>query len=62
MTFKQRIQSVTTKGWVAYGIWSAVYIAFIIWVACGDPRQGHGDWASLGWLALLPVIMDMFTT
>ena len=62
MTFKQRIQSVTTKGWVACGVWSAVYIAFIIWVACGDPRQGHGDWASLGWLALLPVIMDMFTT
>ena len=38
VSFKQRIQSVTTKGWVACGVWSAVYIAFIIWVACGDAR------------------------
>lgn len=54
-TFKQRISEVKTKSWVACGIWSAIYIVFVFWVA-------WGDWASLGWLALLPLIMDMFTT
>ena len=43
------------SGWVRAGIWSALYIAFVIWVA-------WGDWASLGWLALLPLIIDAFTT
>ena len=30
-------------------------MAFVIWVA-------WGDWKSLGWLVLLPLIVDMFTT
>jgi len=30
-------------------------VAFVIWVA-------WGDWKSLGWLVLLPLIVDMFTT
>ena len=42
-------------GWVRAGVWSALYIAFVIWVA-------WGDWASLGWLVLLPLIVDAFTT
>ena len=54
-SFNDRIEEVTTKGWVACGIWSVIYIVFVVWVA-------WGDWASLGWLALLPIIMDMFTT
>ena len=32
-----------------------IYIAFVVWVA-------WGDWKSLGWLALLPLIADAFTT
>lgn len=55
MDFKQRIQNVTTRGWVAAAIWCSLYVAFIIWVA-------WGDWKSLGWLVLLPLIADMFTT
>ncbi|MBQ2608609.1 MAG: signal peptidase I [Paludibacteraceae bacterium] len=55
MTFKERIQNVKTRGWVACGIWCTLYVAFIIWVA-------WGDWKSLGWLVLLPLIADMFTT
>lgn len=54
-TFKDRINKVTTKAWVACGCWSAIYIAFVVWVA-------WGDWKSLGWLVLLPIVMDMFTT
>jgi signal peptidase I len=54
-SFQDRIQEVTTKGWISCGVWCAIYIAFVVWVA-------WGDWASLGWLALLPIIMDMFTT
>ena len=54
-TFQDRIKSVTTKGWISCGVWCTIYIAFIIWVA-------WGDWASLGWLILLPVIADIFTT
>ncbi len=53
--FKERIKETTTKDWVKASIWSALYIAFVLWVA-------WGDWASLGWLALLPVIIDAFTT
>ena len=53
--FKARLKKTTTKGWIVCGIWSTLYIAFIIWVA-------WGDWASLCWLLLLPIIMDMFTT
>jgi signal peptidase I len=54
-SFQDRIHEVTTKGWISCGVWCAIYIAFVVWVA-------WGDWASLGWLALLPIIMDMFTT
>ncbi len=53
--FQDRLAEVTRGGWVRAGIWSALYIAFVIWVA-------WGDWKSLGWLVLLPLIVDMFTT
>ena len=53
--FQDRLAEVTRGGWIRAGIWSALYIAFVIWVA-------WGDWKSLGWLVLLPLIMDMFTT
>ena len=55
MTIRERLQKVTTKGWVAAGCWSALYIAFIIWLAWDDAK-------SLWWLLILPVIVDMFTT
>ena len=54
-TFQDRIQKVTTKEWISCGIWCAIYIAFIVWVA-------WGDWTSLGWLVFLPIIADIFTT
>ncbi len=54
-SFQDRLDSVTRGGWIRAGIWSALYIAFVIWVA-------WGDWKSLGWLALLPLIVDAFTT
>ena len=54
-SFKERIQEVSKKSWIKCGIWSSLYIAFVLWVA-------WGDWSSLGWLALLPLIMDAFTT
>jgi len=54
-SFQDRIKEVTTRGWISCGIWCAIYIAFVVWVA-------WGDWASLGWLVLLPIIADMFTT
>lgn len=54
-TFQDRIKEVTAKGWIACGVWCAVYITFVLWVA-------WGDWASLLWLALLPIVADMFTT
>ena len=54
-SFQDRIKNVTTKGWISCGVWCAIYIAFVVWVA-------WGDWASLGWLVLLPIIADMFTT
>ncbi len=54
-SLQNRISEVKPRGWVAAGIWSALYITFVVWVA-------WGDWASLGWLALLPVIIDAFTT
>lgn len=53
--FQDRINEVSRGGWIRAGIWSALYVAFVIWVA-------WGDWASLGWLALLPFIVDAFTT
>ena len=54
-TLQDRINAVTTKGWISCGVWCAIYIAFVVWVA-------WGDWASLGWLVLLPIIADIFTT
>ena len=54
-SFQDRIKEVTTKGWISCGVWCAIYIAFIVWVA-------WGDWKSLGWLVLLPIVADMFTT
>ena len=54
-SFQDRLAEVTRGGWIRAGIWSALYIAFVIWVA-------WGDWKSLGWLVLLPLIVDMFTT
>jgi len=53
--FQDRLKETTRGGWIRAGVWSALYIAFIIWVA-------WGDWKSLGWLALLPLIIDAFTT
>ena len=54
-SFKDRINEVTRGGWIRAGIWCTLYVAFVIWVA-------WGDWKSLGWLALLPLIADAFTT
>ena len=54
-SFQDRISEVPRGGWIRAGIWSALYIAFVLWVA-------WGDWKSLGWLALLPLIVDAFTT
>ncbi len=54
-SFQDRLAEVTRGGWIRAGIWSAVYVAFVIWVA-------WGDWKSLGWLVLLPLIIDAFTT
>ena len=54
-SFKDRINEVPRGGWIRAGVWSALYIAFVLWVA-------WGDWESLGWLALLPLIIDAFTT
>ena len=54
-SFQDRIKEVTRGGWIRAGIWSALYVAFVIWVA-------WGDWKSLGWLVLLPLIVDAFTT
>lgn len=50
-----KLSKISRKDWIKAGGWSALYVAFVIWVA-------WGDWASLGWLALLPVIVDAFTT
>ena len=54
-SFKDRISEVTRGGWIRAGIWGTLYVAFVIWVA-------WGDWKSLGWLVLLPLVLDMFTT
>ena len=54
-SLQDRISEVSRGGWIRAGIWSALYIAFVLWVA-------WGDWKSLGWLVLLPLIVDAFTT
>ena len=54
-SLQDRIKETTRGGWIRAGIWSALYIAFVVWVA-------WGDWKSLGWLVLLPLVVDAFTT
>ena len=54
-TLQNRLAQTTRGSWIRAGVWSALYIAFVIWVA-------WGDWKSLGWLVLLPLIVDAFTT
>jgi len=54
-SFQERINETTRGGWTRAGIWGTLYVAFVIWVA-------WGDWKSLGWLVLLPLVVDMFTT
>lgn len=54
-SFQDRLAETTRGGWIRAGIWSALYVAFVIWVA-------WGDWKSLGWLVLIPLIVDAFTT
>ena len=54
-SFQDRIKETSRGEWIRAGIWSALYVAFVIWVA-------WGDWKSLGWLVLLPLVLDMFTT
>ena len=52
---KERLNNVTRGGWIRAAVWGALYVAFVIWVAWGDPK-------SLWWLLLLPVVVDAFTT
>ena len=54
-SFQDRIKEVTRGGWIRAGVWGALYVAFVLWVA-------WGDWNSLGWLVILPLIVDAFTT
>ena len=54
-SFQDRLKETTRGGWIRAGIWSALYVAFVVWVA-------WDDWKSLGWLALLPLVADAFTT
>ncbi len=54
-SFQDRIKETTRGGWIRAGVWSGLYIAFVLWVA-------WGDWKSLGWIVLLPLIIDAFTT
>ena len=54
-SLKQRIAATTRGGWIRAGIWGTLYVVFIFWVA-------WNDWSSLGWLLLLPFIVDAFTT
>ena len=52
---KSRLAKTSKKDMLAAAIWSACYIAFVVWVA-------WQDWNSLWWLLLLPLIIDAFTT
>ena len=54
-SLQDRIKETTRGGWIRAGIWGTLYVVFVVWVACGD-------WKSLGWLVLLPLVVDMFTT
>ena len=55
LSLRQRINETPRGAWVRAGIWSILYVTFVIWVA-------WDDWKSLAWLALLPLIVDAFTT
>ena len=54
-SFKNRVLDTPRGGWVRAGIWSTLYVAFVIWVA-------WNDWKSLWWLLLTPLVADAFTT
>ena len=54
-SLQDRINETTRGGWIRAGIWGTLYVVFVVWVA-------WGDWKSLGWLVLLPLVVDMFTT
>ena len=54
-SLQDRINETSRGEWIRAGIWCTLYVVFIIWVA-------WGDWKSLGWLVLLPLVADMFTT
>ena len=54
-SFQDRIKETPRRGWIAAGVWCGLYIVFVLWVA-------WNDWKSLGWLVLLPLIADAFTT
>ena len=54
-SLQDRIKETTRGGWIRAGIWGTLYVVFVVWVA-------WGDWKSLGWLVLLPLVVDMFTT
>ncbi len=54
-TLKEKLASVPRSGRIRAAVWGLLYVLFVLWVA-------WGDWASLGWLALLPLVLDAFTT
>ena len=54
-SFENRVLDTPRGGWVRAGIWSTLYVAFVIWVA-------WNDWKSLWWLLLTPLVADAFTT
>ena len=54
-SFKNRVLDTKRGGWIRAAIWCTLYIAFVLWVA-------WGDWKSLWWLLLLPLIADVFIT
>lgn len=54
-SWKDSIDQVPSRQWIKAGFWGLLYVFFVLWVS-------WGDWKSLGWLALLPVVLDMFTT
>lgn len=55
MTIQERIANVSRGGWIRAGVWCGLYVAFIAWVAWDDAK-------SWGWIVLLPLIADAFTT
>ena len=54
-TLKEKLSSVPRGGWIRAAVWGLLYVLFVL-------RLASGDWASLGWLALLPLVLDAFTT